>query len=453
MSATQTLEPPLVTPPIIPLAPARKRPPRALILTLVAVVVAIGAFFGVRYLLYASSHESTDDAKIDADQVTVTSKISERVAQIAVDTNQSVQRGQLLIQLDNTDEKQRVAAAAATVAALRAQARAAQANVALIRDQQSAQVAQNRGSVAQAQAGIASAAETVRSARGQIAAAQAAVAAAAAQLQAAQDGVPAAREALRKAQADLGRTQSLAVSGDVARSQLDAARATAAGAQANERQAQAAVATAQANLVAARQKLIAQQAATGSSQAQVDVQQGSLTTAEGKLAESATPNRIVTQQATADAAQAQVVQAQSQLRTAQDQLANTKIFAPIAGYVGAKNVEVGQTLSPGQSILVIVPSGHVYVTANYKETQLGKMRVGQPAQITVDAYKGVTFAGRLEAIAPASQNTFSIIPAQNATGNFVKVTQRVPVRIAFDHLDPAYPLRPGMSVETAVKVK
>ena len=101
----------------------------------------------------------------------------------------------------------------------------------------------------------------------------------------------------------------------------------------------------------------------------------------------------------------------------------------------------------------MIPETNIYVTANFKETQLGAMKAGLPVEITVDAYKGITFKGHVESISPASQNTFSIIPAQNATGNFVKVTQRVPVRILFDDPDPAYALRPGMSVETAVKVK
>ncbi|MGH7755543.1 MAG: HlyD family secretion protein, partial [Vulcanimicrobiaceae bacterium] len=104
-------------------------------------------------------------------------------------------------------------------------------------------------------------------------------------------------------------------------------------------------------------------------------------------------------------------------------------------------------------LMYIVPSSNVYITANYKETQLGKIRVGQSVAITVDGYKGVAFAGHVESISPASQNLFSLIPSQNATGNFVKVTQRVPVRIVFDHPNPKYPLRPGMSVETAIKVR
>jgi len=132
---------------------------------------------------------------------------------------------------------------------------------------------------------------------------------------------------------------------------------------------------------------------------------------------------------------------------------NTTIVSPIDGYVGAKNVEVGKTVSPGESLLAIVPSGKIYVTANYKETQIGKMKAGQEVDLKVDAYKGVTFHGHLDSVGPASQNTFSLVPAQNATGNFVKVTQRLPVRILFDNPPADKPLRPGMSVEASVRVK
>jgi membrane fusion protein (multidrug efflux system) len=162
-------------------------------------------------------------------------------------------------------------------------------------------------------------------------------------------------------------------------------------------------------------------------------------------------------QAQADAAQAQVASLKSQLGTAADNLSYTRIFSPINGFVGEKNVDIGQTVAPGESLLTLVPSTNVYITANFKETQIGHMHKGQEVDISVDAYKGVAFVGHVEDLSPASQNKFSLVPAQNATGNFVKVTQRVPIRILFDRVENGnlsdYPLRPGMSVETSVKVK
>jgi membrane fusion protein, multidrug efflux system len=158
--------------------------------------------------------------------------------------------------------------------------------------------------------------------------------------------------------------------------------------------------------------------------------------------------------AQAGAALAQVNSAGAQAQTAKDQLNYTTIRSPIDGIVGAKNIEVGATVSPGQALLELVPqASQLYITANFKETQLTNMKVGQDVDVDVDAYKGTVFHGRVQSLGPASQNTFSLIPAQNATGNFVKVTQRLPVRIAIVDPPADKPLSVGMSVETSVKVK
>jgi membrane fusion protein (multidrug efflux system) len=367
--------------------------------------------FLVPYGLYASSHQGTDDAKIDADVVTVTSKISERIARILVDTNQPVSKGQLLMLLDDRDERTRYDQASAAYRAQQAQTTVAGENLVLTSDQQNAQNQQNEGFIAQAQSNIAQAW---------------------AQAGAQGEQIAGARENLRKARVDLDRDEALVRSGDLARAQLDEARATYASARAKYEQTLADAKSADA-LIAA--------------------QRGQLEIARGKLAESGAPSRLRAQRAQVLAANAQAGFAAAQLKEAADQLSYTKIFSPVDGYVGEKNVEVGQTASPGMSLFSLVPSRRIYVTAKYKETQLGKMRVGMPVDITVDAYHGATFHGRVETISPASDNTFSLIPAQNATANFVKVTQRVPVRIVFENPDPAYALRPGMSVETYVDVR
>jgi len=454
-----TTRPP-ITPPLVapdgrdaavehPVSPQR----RNLFIVAGVVVALIVLFFVIRYLAYANTHQTTDDAQIDADQVDVTSKIAERVSGILVDTNQPVRRAQLLIQLDDRDEQERLAQAQANVRVAAAQAQAAEANVTLTRETQRAQDLESTGQIAQAQAGINSAGASAQSQRDQIAADRAALDAARAQLRAAQAAVPGAYQTMLKTQADLRRTQSLVATGDLAQAQLDAARANYQAAASAYRQAQANASASAADVGQAQQKLVAQQSTFNSSTAQVGVQQGSLVTAQGKLAESSTPSRIGAQQAQANAVAAQSGIYAAQLKTAQDQLSYTKIRSPIDGYVGAKNVEVGRTVQPGESLMTIIPSTGVYITANYKETQLGNMRPGQPVDVKVDAYKGVKFHGHVQTIAPAAQNKFSLVPAQNATGNFVKVTQRVPVRILFDNPDPKYPLRPGMSVEASVKVK
>jgi membrane fusion protein, multidrug efflux system len=423
-------------------------------LSLAGVVVGLLALiFLVPYVIYATSHQGTDDAKIDADVVTVTSKISERVAHILVDTNQPVRKGQLLLLLDDRDERTHYAQTLAAYRAQQAQADAAQENVALTRDQQNAQNQQNNGSIAQARSGIVGAAAQTQAQEEQVDAARAAVQAAQAQLKATEYAVPAALENLHKAQADLDRNASLVKSGDAAQAQLDAARATYASARASYEQTLANVNAARAQALQEIQKLDAQRAEANNTIAQIGAQRGQLEIARGKLAESDAPSRLSAQQAQALAARAQAGSAQAQVKEAADQLSYTKIVSSIDGYVGEKNVEAGQMVSPGLSLLTLIPSRGVYLTAKYKETQIGKMRVGNPVDISVDAYPGVKFHGRVETISPASDNTFSLIPAQNATANFVKVTQRVPVRISFDNPDPAYALRPGMSVEAYVDVR
>lgn len=391
-----------------------------------AIVVLALLIFGVKYLLYARVHQSTDDARIDANTVQVTSKISERVEKILVDTGSQVHKGQVLILLNDADERSKYIQALADL------------NV--TRDQMRAQTQQGLGGVAQAQAGISSAQQQAQAAQAQVPVAQSGVDAAQAQVSAARAAVPGARQNLAKTQADLRRTESLVGTGDLARQQLDAARAQAAAAQSQYNASEDNVSVAQANLDSAVQRVDAQVATAGSVASQIGVAQGTLQTAQGKYDEVVSPARITAQKALLD--------------LAQQQLGYTRITAPVDGYIGEKSVELGQTVGAGMTLITLIPSQNIFITANFKETQVGDMHVGQPVDITVDAYKGITFHGKVLSINPASQDTYALVPAQNASGNFVKVTQRIPVRISIDDADPnKYPMRPGMSVETAVKVK
>ena len=353
--------------------------------------------FGLKWYAYASVHEGTDDARVDADAVAITSKINERIDHILVTTNQAVHKGQLLVVLDDADEKARLAQA--------------QANFDFAVANRQTQVEQSQGGVAQASADVAGS-------QAQVAATQAQVAVASAE-------IPAAQQAYDKAAADLHRTQSLVATGDVASSQLDAARAGAAAAYAQLAAARQQVGVADANVSAAAQR--------------VGGAQGGVMTANGKLAASANDS--------------QVQAAEAALKQAKLAFSYTHIVSPINGYVGEKSAEQGQTVGAGMTLMTLIPSSNIYITANFKETQLTDMKPGQPVDIKVDAYPSVTFHGTLVSINPASQNTYALVPSQNATGNFVKVTQRVPVRISIDNPPADMPLRPGMSVETYVKIK
>ncbi len=375
-------------------------------------VVVIALFWGIPYISYARSHQSTDDARVDATVVAVTNKINERINRIYVDTDQRVHRGQLLIALDNITEQAAVDQA--------------RANLQFALENQAAGVTQGAGGVSQAQA-------QVQNAAAQVPEAVAGVHAAQAQVAQAQAALPGARQALADAQANLNRTRSLVRTGDVAASQLDSAQAQYAQAQSQYAAAQQAVDVAQANVNADQQKI-------GAAQAGISAAQGGVTSAQGRLSQAQAPAQIATQRAA--------------LAIAVQNLRYTRITSPIEGFVGEKNVEEGQTVTPGTTLMTLVPN-NVFVTANFKETQVGNMHAGQPVDIKVDAYKGVAFHGKVDSINPASQNTYALVPSQNATGNFVKVTQRIPVKIVFDPgTDFArYPMRPGMSVEASVLVK
>ncbi len=395
-------------------AAERTRPRRRVIFSVLGAILAfVVLFYGVKWYLFARVHAGTTDARIDANDVLVNSKIAERINAILVDANEPVKKGQLLVVLDDRGEISRLKQADA------------QYHLALATQQTTTQ--QGIGGVASARAGISDSQAQVSLAQAGVASAQAAVRSAAAQL-------PAARANEVKAQANLARVASLVSTGDLPAEDLDAQRAASAAAAAQSRAARQELAMAQANLVAARQRVGAATAGVGSSQ-------GVLQTAQGRLAQSKSPS--------------QVESAKAALQLAKQQLDYTRIYSPINGYVGERSAEVGQVVGPGTTLLTLIPSQKkIFITANYKETAVGDMHPGQTADITVDAYPGKTFHGRVLSINPASQNTYALIPVQNATGNFVKVTQRIPVRISIvGYNTKKYPMRPGMSVETYVKVR
>ncbi len=280
------------------------------------------------------------------------------------------------------------------------------------------ELARLQQAIAQYDQALAEQRTTVQQGHGGVAQARGQAAQAAAQVDIALSQLPGAQQNYDKAQADLSRTASLVATGDIPGEQLDAARAEAA---------------------AASSQLQAAQNTVTAARAQEDAAAGGVTAAQGRLAQAAY------------ASQAQV--AKAQLDLALRNLRYTHISSPIDAFVGEKSVEIGQTIAAGEVLMTLVPSKNIFITANYKETQMGNMHVGQPVDIHVDAYHGVVFHGHVVSINPASENTYALVPSQNATGNFVKVTQRIPVRISIDDPRSDMPLRPGMSVETYVKVR
>ncbi|MGA2230511.1 MAG: HlyD family secretion protein [Tepidisphaeraceae bacterium] len=411
--AARFTTPTAATPHVTPAPTARKRiyqRPLGLVLLL---AVALGGAFAAVYWSYASRFEETDDAFIDGNIYPVGAKVAGAVESVRVDDNQAVNAGDVLAVIDPRDIQAAVAQARATLDAARADAEAAKTNVDLIR-------ADTAATLAEAQAGVESATAGVATAQSQLASAQA-------------DAASAQAEATRR-QEDQKRYTSLDSQDPraVSRGQLDAARA--------------ATDAADAQLIAAERRVEAAQSDINEAEAKV-------ASAKGVLAAAQTAQeQIAAAEAKSRYAQAQVGLAQAQLDAATLDLSYTTIKAPVAGRVTRKNVQAGQYLQVGQTLLAIVPQDF-WVTANFKETQLTHMHIGQPVELYVDALPDRVFHGRVESFQAGTGARFSLLPAENATGNYVKVVQRVPVKISFDAGEQASDLLGlGMSVVPQVRV-
>ncbi|HYW54112.1 MAG TPA: HlyD family secretion protein [Dongiaceae bacterium] len=434
------------------LARVRRPPRRTRWLPVLAgiVVVAIALYFGGRWYLVDRHRVYTDDAMIDTNQVFVTSKIAERVARVAVEENQFVRRGQTLVVLDDANERAALDLAEQNQRAMRSSADAARDAAALESELQSAQVHEQAGGVDAARRSQSLSQMQAAAAQRAVAVAQAQVAAAHSQLVSAQAAVPAAKDALRKAQADRDRTAALARDGYVSQTALDAAvaavsqaRATNDAAVAQTETARAAVGMAEAGLAQQRANVAAATSGTSASAAQVPI-------AQAKTAEAAAPSRVANKVHTADAVASQADALAAQVRIARLALRDTRIVAPVDGWVAARNAEEGQSLVPGQAVATISPAHRIFVTANYKETQINRIRPGMPVDISVDACGGAKVRGTVIGFAPVAQNALSTLPTLAAPTNFVKVAQRVPIRIALPRSAGSCMFRPGTGVETSV---
>jgi membrane fusion protein (multidrug efflux system) len=366
------------------------------ILIIVALVILVGVFFLWRYL---GSYESTDDAQIDGHVNSVSARISGHVSRLNVDDNQYVEKGTVLVEIDPADYEVAAAQARAERADAQAQASAAGINVPITSVNTESQVSGAQAEVSSAQAGIAAARQQFEAAKSQVAQADA---------------------NNTKAQNDLARYKQLIDKQEISQQQYDQAIASA-------------------------------QAAFATLQAQSKLQQAG---ADLRTADTA-PQQMRVTQARALSAKANAEQKKAQLDQAELNLQYTKILAPVNGIVSNRTVEVGQNVQPGQEMMKVIPvdDGDLWVTANFKETQLRNIRPGQAVDISVDA-NGKTYKGKVDSIAGASGARFSLLPPENATGNYVKVVQRLPVKIVFNPGETkGRELRPGMSVTPKVWIK
>jgi membrane fusion protein (multidrug efflux system) len=379
----------------------------------VAAVVAVAVAWGL-YYLHARQYESTDDAQVDGHVHPISARINGTVRWInpEVQENHLVKAGTLLLEIDPADYQAELARARADLDRVRASAAVAQSDVPVVS-------ANATGQLHVAQAAVAEARDAVATER--------------ANLDAARARQAQAEATARTSAADLQRYSNLLAKQEISRSEYEQ-RETAA------KNAAAAAVAARADVVAAEQRI-------AQAQSKVAEQAAGLQKAQ------TAPQQIAQAEQRSGSASAEVQRAEAAAKTAELNLSYTRITAPVSGIVGRKSVEVGQRVQPGQELLSIIETDDVWVTANFKETQLRLMRPGQPATVHIDAYDR-DYPGHVESIGAATGARFSLLPPENASGNFVKVVQRLPVRIRFDHgQDREHPLRPGMSAVVEVEVR
>ena len=383
------------------------------------VLAAIAGLFA-----YYHNRETTDDAQVEGHITPMASKVYGRVAQVLVNDNQPVKAGQVLVKIDPRDYQAAVDQAKAGLALAESEARSAGVDVPRTRENVASGNSSADAQLLGSQADLARTQSTYEQAQ-------------TADLAWAQANIEKSRANAELAKADLARYLPLMEKGEISKQQYDAAKANADASasalkadQEKFAQAQRSVDVTKAQLDAAKARV--EQARAGVASAHADIRQVSMKTAD------------------AQAKLAKVEQARASLDAAQLNLSYTEIIAPVDGVVTHKQVEPGQIVQAGQGLLVVVPLHDVWVTANFKETQLQNMKAGQKAEVKVDTY-GKTFSGHVDSIAGATGSVLSLLPPENATGNYVKVVQRIPVKIVLDPISSEKAvLRPGMNVDATV---
>jgi len=387
---------------------------------LVAVAAATGAYF------YFAGQVSTDDAQVDAHSAPIAPKISGNISEVLVDDNQVVKAGQVLVRIDPRDYQAKVDEARAALAMAQSDSVGAHENVPLTDETTLSAVSAAQGRLAAAEADYEKAkTDYDRSSTSEVSFAQADV-----------DSKRATRD---RADADLARMEPLVAKDEISKQQYDFYIATA-------RVAESDLKASEENLANAHKRAGASQAAMLNALASAEAARADLEQAK------ANRQKVEISSAQASTAVASIQQARANLEAAELQLSYATIVAPINGVATKKTIQVGQIVQPGQTLLTVVPLKDVWITANFKETQLANVRTGQRAEIQVDMY-GRSFEGRVDSIAGATGATLSLLPPENATGNFVKVVQRIPVKILLTETPAGFVFRPGMNVDATIFTK
>lgn len=407
-------------------SPRSKMMPSGKGLIIILVLLVLGVLGGIAWWLHSSQYEQTDNATIEGHVHPVSARVAGNVVKVLVDDNQSVQKGQLVALIDPKDYQVALSEAEHNLANAKAQAQTAYQNIAVTRKQAASQLTQARGGITASQSGITQARQSVAEAN--------------AAVEQARQVVQEQEANYQKALSDYNRYRNVDPEA-ISAQQLETAATTVKNAQASRNAAQASLAQAQARLRQTRSTV------TGS----VSKLTQSKGVEQGAQAQTLQVNVVKSQYESAKAA---IAVAEDAVRQAKLNLGYTRIVAPASGRIGSKTLEVGQRVQPGEPLMSVV-SPEIWVIANYKETQLERMRPGQPVDVHVDAFPSHRFTGRVDSFSPASGAQFALLPPENATGNFTKIVQRIPVKIRLDakSLEGFEELLvPGMSTVVSVRV-
>ena len=396
---------------------------RILVPFLIVAVLGVAGYYVWRHF---NTFETTDDAQVDGHINAISARISGNVVEVLATDEKYVKAGDVLVRIDPKDYESALAKAEADLADAEAALETSRIDIPITNISTASQLKT-------ANSGRADSVAFLSGAERQLAAAQARVETANAQVREAQAN-------LSKANDDVRRYKLLVDKDEIARQQYDTAVSAAAATQATLDARTAQVREAEQNIVVA--------------QSAIDQARSRIVQADASIESAMTaPRQVAASETRAKSALAQVAQRRALVQQAKLNLSYCIVVAPVTGIVGKKTVELGENVSPGEQLMAVVPLDDVWITANFKETQLSRMNPGQRVRFSVDAY-GREYTGKVEAIGGASGSRFSLLPPENATGNYVKVVQRVPVRI---DLDPGqnddHRLRPGLSVDPKVYVE
>lgn len=418
-AATRTAEPLRTTP-----SPKPRNPSRKLVIFVAFLAIAAA---GVYLWVHSLNRVSTDDAQVDGHIIPVSSKIYGKIGEVLIDDNQQVKKGQVLVRIDPADYQVKVDQARAALAVAQSQSQGASAGVPLSRETTNSDVSSAEAQLAAAQADYEkSRVDFERASTADIAVAR--------------SNVDAAQATADRAAADVARMKTLVDKEEISRLDYDAysSAARVAGSQ---------LQAAKDKLAATAQDAETKKAAMVSAQAHIAEARAGI--AQAKAGQQQVNVRV----ADASSASANIGQARANVEAAELNLGYATIVAPMDGVVTRKSVEVGQIVQQGQGLLILVPLENVWVTANFKETQLAEVRDGQKAEVKADL-SGKTYSGHVDSLAAATGTRMSLLPPENATGNYVKVVQRIPVKIVLDPIPGGNQvLRPGMNIDATIFTK